>query len=118
MEDRAPSRAFAKFADVRRQRRGGDGNERAVTQHGLDFFGNLYPDPVENLLVLELLRASFVFVKEDEGFRLGEHGQEESSDLEIDQAAPYHPDAADFAPKAFGADHRPLEHGFGSARLR
>src|SRR5258707_15172961 len=97
MEDRAPSRAFANFADVRRERCGGDGNERAVMQHGLNIFGNLYPDPVENLLVLELLRASFVFVKEDEGVRLGEHGPEESSYLEIDQAAPDHPDAACFA---------------------
>src|SRR3989442_5289659 len=104
MEDRAPLRAFAKFADVRCQRRGGDGNERAVTQHGLDIFGNLYPDRVENLLVRELLRATFVFVKEEKSFSLGEHGPEESSDLEIDQAAPYHPNAADFAPKAFGAE--------------
>src|SRR5438270_10536257 len=92
MEDRALSRAFAKFADVRRQCRGGDGNERAVTHHGLNIFGNLYPDVVENLLVRELLRAGFVFVKEHEGLSPGEHGQEESSDLEIDQAAPYHPD--------------------------
>src|SRR5688572_27957936 len=97
MEDRAAGRAFAKFADVRRQRRGGDGNERAVTQHCLRIFGNLYPDPVENLLVGELLDASVVFVKEHEGFGPGEHGQEEASDLEIDQAAPYDPNAADFA---------------------
>src|SRR5436190_6002711 len=131
MEDRAASRAFAKFAEVRRERRGGDGNERGVTQHRLNIFGNLYPDLVENLLVRELLRASFVFVKEDKGFSLGEHSQEESSDLEIDQAAPYHPNAADFAvaDQALGgqsragrgplrADHRPFEHGFGSPRLR
>src|SRR5213594_282368 len=130
MEDRAPPRAFAKFADVRLQRRGGDGNERAVTQHGLNIFGNLYPDPVEKLLVRELLRASFVFVKEHEGFSLGEHGEEESSNLEIDQAAPYHPNAADFAvaEQALGGqsragrgplrtDHGPLEYGFGSPRL-
>src|SRR2546425_13348986 len=97
MEDRAPSRAFAKFADVRRQRRGGDGNERAVTQHGLNIFDNLEPDPIESLLIRELLRASFVFVKDDEGFSLGEHGQEESRDLEIDRPAPYHPNADDFA---------------------
>src|SRR5438874_6589068 len=34
MQDHAPSRAFAKFADVGRDRRGSNGNERGVTQHG------------------------------------------------------------------------------------
>ena len=86
MEDRAPSRAFAKFAEVWRERGGGDRDKRGVTQHGLDICGSLYPDLVESplTLVLELLRASFIFVKKDEGFHLREHGQEESSDLEID----------------------------------
>src|SRR5262245_36411324 len=97
MEDRAASSAFAKFADVRRQRRGGDRNQRAVAQHRFNIFGNLYLDLVENLLVRELLRACLVLVKEKEGCNLGEHGQEESSDLEIDQAAPDHPHATDFA---------------------
>src|SRR5438046_324251 len=97
MEDRAPSRTFAKFADVRRERRGRDGNERTVTQHRLHIFGNLHFDLVESLLVPELLRATFVFVEEDEGFDLGENRPEESSDLEIDQAAPDHPNAADLA---------------------
>src|SRR5882724_4998946 len=131
MENRATPTTFAKIADVRRQRRGGDGNERAVTQHSLDVFGNLYPDPVENLLVRELLHPNFVFVKEHEAFSLGEHREEESSDLEVDQPAPYHPNATDFAAveQALGgqsragrgplrADHRPLEHRFGSPRLR
>src|SRR5687767_3449198 len=97
MEDRTPPRAFAKVADVRLQRRGGDGNERAVPQHGLNIFGNLYADPVENLLARELLHTRFVLVKQHKAFSRGEDGQKESSDLKIDQAAPDHPNAADFA---------------------
>src|SRR5215831_5179523 len=98
MEDRAPPRAFAKFAEVWRDRCGGDRDERGVAQHGLGICGNLYADLVEGPLafVLELLRASFIFVKDSEGFHVREHGQEESNDLEIDQAAPNDPDAADF----------------------
>src|SRR5947208_579315 len=73
MEDRAPSRAFAKFAEVWRERGGGDRDKRGVTQHGLDICGNLYPDLVESplTLVLELLRASFIFVKRTKVSTLG-----------------------------------------------
>src|SRR5205085_9947885 len=133
MEDRASLTAFVKPADVRSERGSSDGNELGVTQHAVNIFGNLYIDRVENplTLVLELFGASFIFVENDEGFRFWEHGQEESGNLEIDQAAPYHPNAADFvaAEQALGsqsragcgplrADHGALEHRIGSPRLR
>src|SRR5439155_994801 len=62
MQDHAPSRAVAKFADVGRDRRGGNGNERGVTQRRPNIIGNLYLDLVEAppTLVLELLRAGFI----------------------------------------------------------
>src|SRR5438874_12640520 len=133
MEDRASLTAFVKPADVRSERGSSDRNQRGVTQHGVNIFGNLYVDPVENplTLVLELFGASFIFVENDEGFRFWEHGQEESSNLEIDQAAPYDANATDFlaAEQALGsqsragwgplrADHGAREHGIGSPGLR
>src|SRR5947207_3162304 len=97
MQDHTASRAFAKLIDVRRERRGGDGNQGRVAQHSLEIFGNLNLDPGEDLLARELLRASFVLVKQNESFSLGEQREEESGDLEIDQPAPDHSNAAGFA---------------------
>src|SRR5215467_10535340 len=133
MEDCASCRAFVKFAEVGCLRCGGNRDNWGVAEHPPDIGGNLYPDPGKSphALVLELLRASCVLVKEGEGFHLGKYGQKESSDFEIDQAASYHPNLADFVAVAqaagrkgragrspFRTDYGSLEHCFWPAGLR
>src|SRR5262249_25685102 len=99
VQDQAPRWAVAQLADVWRDRRRGERSHWAVTQRGPDVLGDLHVDPVERPLALpaEPLCTTWVPVKEDERFEIGEYRQEKARDLEIDQTAPDHPHAPHFA---------------------